>query len=275
MEFGPRRARNSVDRISRVVQASSLSAKPASLSPEPFPAAPGTIPPVGWTASPNRGPQGEHVRHCCLGRCAVGRGRRRRRPCFAVEAVTRSLGQEQSTCLGRSAREGQRSATDHFGDHACGGDDRSPGSVHEQRRTSAAGRCARQDAQGHARSKAGEEPAPTPKREERSPSKPVQSNPFDRSSRNENHATPPLPIVADADAYRGWASALAADEAVRAEKPLAESLQGSAKDAYTSARLLFDNSDFAGAMAKYEQALRVVEGSAAALRHGHLPEEPA
>jgi len=51
MEFGPRRSRNSVERISRVVQATSLSAKPATQSPEPLPAPQGTIPPVGWTAS--------------------------------------------------------------------------------------------------------------------------------------------------------------------------------------------------------------------------------
>jgi len=52
----------------------------------------------------------------------------------------------------------------------------------------------------------------------------------------------------------GGRSALAGDEIPRSEKPLVESLQGSAKDAYTSARLLFDNNDFAGAIAKYEQA---------------------
>src|SRR4051794_36125692 len=52
----------------------------------------------------------------------------------------------------------------------------------------------------------------------------------------------------------GARSALAGDELPKSEKPLVESLQGSAKDAYTSARLLFDNNDFAGAMAKYEQA---------------------
>jgi hypothetical protein len=52
----------------------------------------------------------------------------------------------------------------------------------------------------------------------------------------------------------GGRSAHAGDETTRAEKPLVESLQGSAKDAYTSARLLFDNNDFAGAVTKYEQA---------------------
>jgi hypothetical protein len=37
-------------------------------------------------------------------------------------------------------------------------------------------------------------------------------------------------------------------------KPLAESLQGAAKEAYASAKILFSNHDFAGALAKYKQA---------------------
>jgi hypothetical protein len=37
-------------------------------------------------------------------------------------------------------------------------------------------------------------------------------------------------------------------------KPLSESLQGPARDAYGSAKILFNNNDFAGALAKYKQA---------------------
>ncbi len=39
-----------------------------------------------------------------------------------------------------------------------------------------------------------------------------------------------------------------------AERPLDETLQGAAKDAYGSAKILFNNSDFAGAATKYSQA---------------------
>jgi hypothetical protein len=42
-----------------------------------------------------------------------------------------------------------------------------------------------------------------------------------------------------------------------AQKPLAESLQGAAKDAYMSARILFNNNDFARALEKYKQAYDV------------------
>jgi hypothetical protein len=38
------------------------------------------------------------------------------------------------------------------------------------------------------------------------------------------------------------------------ERPLAESLQGPARDAFASGRLLFNNNDFAGAATKYQQA---------------------
>jgi hypothetical protein len=40
----------------------------------------------------------------------------------------------------------------------------------------------------------------------------------------------------------------------RPEKPLGETLRGQAKEAYVSAELLFNNGDFRGAIAKYQQA---------------------
>jgi hypothetical protein len=45
--------------------------------------------------------------------------------------------------------------------------------------------------------------------------------------------------------------------AANARRPLAESLQGPAKEAYTSAELLFDNGDYAGAVTKYRQAYEI------------------
>jgi hypothetical protein len=50
--------------------------------------------------------------------------------------------------------------------------------------------------------------------------------------------------------------AFAQGRAVATQKPLDEALQGAAHDAYTYAKMLFDNGDFAGALAKYAQAYR-------------------
>jgi hypothetical protein len=50
---------------------------------------------------------------------------------------------------------------------------------------------------------------------------------------------------------------LAQSPPARAQKPLIESLQGSAKDAYKSAILLYSHGDFAGAESKYDEAYQL------------------